>query len=85
MFRPENAQSLVGIALTLGICWALSDDRRRFPWKLALGAVAVQVALVLLLVFITINQVAGNLLLIVGTLLIMASPAVFLKCRRPRG
>ncbi|MCC7266531.1 MAG: NupC/NupG family nucleoside CNT transporter [Caulobacteraceae bacterium] len=49
MFRPENAQSLVGLALTLAICWALSEDRRRFPWKLALGALAVQVGLVLLL------------------------------------
>ena len=49
MFRAENAQSLVGIALTLAVCWALSEDRRRFPWKLALGALFVQVALVLLL------------------------------------
>lgn len=49
MFRLENAQSLVGIALTLLICWALSEDRKRFPWRLALGALAVQVGLVLLL------------------------------------
>ncbi|HQT53014.1 MAG TPA: hypothetical protein PKX06_05955, partial [Phenylobacterium sp.] len=31
MFRLENAQSLVGIALTLAVCWALSEDRGRFP------------------------------------------------------
>src|SRR5436189_5001489 len=49
MFGPENAQSLVGIALTIGICWALSEKRRRFPWKLAVGAVLVQAALVLAL------------------------------------
>jgi len=49
MFRPENAQSLTGLALTLVACWALSEDRGRFPWRLALGAVLVQVALVLLL------------------------------------
>ena len=49
MFRPENAQSLVGVALTLAVCWAMSEDRSRFPWKLALGAIFVQVALVLLL------------------------------------
>lgn len=49
MFRPENAQSLVGIALTLAVCWAMSEDRKRFPWKLAVGALFVQVALVLLL------------------------------------
>ena len=39
MFRPENAQSLVGVALTLAVCWAMSEDRSRFPWKLALGAI----------------------------------------------
>jgi CNT family concentrative nucleoside transporter len=49
MFRPENAQSLVGIALTLLICWAMSEDRKRFPWRLAIGALAVQVGLILLL------------------------------------
>lgn len=49
MVRLENAQSLVGIALTLLICWALSEDRKRFPWRLALGALAVQVGLILLL------------------------------------
>lgn len=49
MFRPENAQSLIGLALTLLVCWALSENRRAFPWRLALGAVAVQVGLILLL------------------------------------
>ncbi|HEY8571813.1 NupC/NupG family nucleoside CNT transporter [Phenylobacterium sp.] len=49
MFRPENAQSLVGIVVVLAICWALSEDRKRFPWKLALGALAVQAVLVLAL------------------------------------
>lgn len=49
MFRAENAQSLVGLAFILLVCWGLSEDRRRFPWRLALGAVVVQVGLVLLL------------------------------------
>jgi concentrative nucleoside transporter, CNT family len=49
MFRPENAQSLVGLALVLIVCWAVSEERRRFPWRLAIGALFVQVALVLLL------------------------------------
>ncbi|MDG2522745.1 nucleoside transporter C-terminal domain-containing protein [Caulobacter segnis] len=48
MFRLENAQSLVGVAFTLGLCWALSEDRKRFPWRLALGAIALQAGLVLL-------------------------------------
>ena len=49
MFRPENAQSLIGLTLIIGVCWALSEDRKRFPWKLALGAVALQAVLVLAL------------------------------------
>ncbi|MGH6909537.1 MAG: NupC/NupG family nucleoside CNT transporter [Phenylobacterium sp.] len=49
MFRVENAQSLVGIALAIGLCWAISENRRRFPWKLALGAIVVQAILVVAL------------------------------------
>lgn len=49
MFGPQNAQSLVGVALVLIICWAVSEDRRRFPWKLALGAILTQAVLVLAL------------------------------------
>lgn len=49
MFRPENAQSLVGIVVVLLVCWALSEDRRRFPWKLTVGALVVQAILVLAL------------------------------------
>jgi CNT family concentrative nucleoside transporter len=49
MFAAENAQSLIGVAATMALSWAMSEDRRRFPWKLALGSVAIQAALVLLL------------------------------------
>lgn len=49
MFRPENAQSLAGLAFILLVCWGLSENKRRFPWRLAVGAILVQVALVLLL------------------------------------
>ncbi|WP_374469098.1 NupC/NupG family nucleoside CNT transporter [Phenylobacterium sp.] len=49
MFGPENAQSLVGIALVLLACWALSEDRKRFPWKLAAGALVLQALLVMAL------------------------------------
>jgi CNT family concentrative nucleoside transporter len=49
MFGPENAQSLSGVVVTMAICWALSEQRRAFPWRLALGALAVQAGLVLLL------------------------------------
>jgi CNT family concentrative nucleoside transporter len=49
MFGLENAQSLVGVVVTMAICWALSEKRSAFPWKLAIGAIAVQAGLVLLL------------------------------------
>jgi CNT family concentrative nucleoside transporter len=49
MFAVQNAQSLCGLGLTMLICWLVSEDRRRFPWRLALGAIGVQVALVLVL------------------------------------
>jgi len=46
MFGLENAQSLVGIALILLICWGVSENRAKFPWKLAIGAMLVQAVLV---------------------------------------
>ena len=49
MFLPENVQALAGVALTLGLCWLVSENRKRFPWVLAIGAIVVQVGLVLLL------------------------------------
>ena len=49
MFGWENAQSLTGVFASMAICWAWSENRRRFPWKLAIGAILVQLALILLL------------------------------------
>lgn len=49
MFGIENAQSLVGLVVTTGLCWLISEDRRRFPWRLAFGSVAIQALLVALL------------------------------------
>jgi CNT family concentrative nucleoside transporter len=49
MFAPENVQSLAGVAVVLLICWLLSEDKRRFPVFLAVGAILVQAGLVFLL------------------------------------
>jgi len=49
MFGPENAQSFVGVAVILLVCWAVSENRGKFPWKLAIGAITVQALLVLAL------------------------------------
>ena len=47
MFTLLNLQSLFGLVVIVAVCWAVSENRRVFPWRLALGAVAVQAALVL--------------------------------------
>ncbi len=49
MWGWANAQSLIGLIATMAICWLLSENRRRFPWRLAVGALVVQLVLVLLL------------------------------------
>lgn len=45
----ENLQAVLGIALILLLCWALSENKKSFPFGLAAGAIAVQVALILIL------------------------------------
>lgn len=49
MFSLLNLQSLLGLVIIVAACWGLSENRRAFPWRLALGAVAVQSTLVLAL------------------------------------
>jgi CNT family concentrative nucleoside transporter len=49
MFGLENAQSLVGVGSVLLICWAVSENRGQFPWKLAIGAILTQAILVMAL------------------------------------
>ena len=56
MFSVLNLQSLLGLAVIVAACWALSENRRAFPWKLAVGAIAVQAALVLALFAIPGSQ-----------------------------
>jgi len=47
MFNLLNLQSLLGLAVIVGGCWAISENRKRFPWRLAIGAILLQAALVL--------------------------------------
>ena len=49
MFGWQNVQSLAGLGLSMALCWAFAEDRRRFPWRLAIGSILVQLALILLL------------------------------------
>ena len=47
MFSLLNLQSLFGLVVIIAVCWAMSENRKLFPWRLAIGAVLVQAALVL--------------------------------------
>ncbi|WP_029417976.1 NupC/NupG family nucleoside CNT transporter [Brevundimonas bacteroides] len=56
MFSALNLQSLVGLVVIVAACWLLSENKRRFPWRLTLGAIAVQAALILALFAIPGSQ-----------------------------
>jgi CNT family concentrative nucleoside transporter len=45
----DNARGLLAVLVILAIIWAMSERRNTFPWRLAIGAVAVQAGLVALL------------------------------------
>jgi CNT family concentrative nucleoside transporter len=49
IFLPENVQALSGVALILGLCWLVSENRKRFPFVLAICAIAIQLLLVFVL------------------------------------
>ena len=40
----DNARAILGLAVIVGICWAVSENRKAFPWKIVLGAVALLAA-----------------------------------------
>lgn len=43
-----GAVSLFGLATLLGIAWAVSTDRRRFPWRIVLWSLALQAVFALI-------------------------------------
>ena len=44
-------RGLLGLVVLLSIAWALTEDRRRIPWRTVIAGVALQWALALLLIF----------------------------------
>lgn len=56
MFSTLNLQSLLGLVVIVAAAWALSENKRAFPWRLTLGAIAVQGVLVLALFAIPGSQ-----------------------------
>lgn len=56
MFSLLNLQSLLGLVVIVAACWGLSENKRAFPWKLTIGAIGVQAAMVLALFAIPGSQ-----------------------------
>jgi concentrative nucleoside transporter, CNT family len=59
-YSLDNARSLGAIVLIVLLSWALSENRRRFPFLLTLGALGVQAGLVLVLFALPNAQAALN-------------------------
>jgi CNT family concentrative nucleoside transporter len=45
----DNARAILGIALIAGIAWLLSENKKKFPWKITAGSVVMMYAFTLLL------------------------------------
>jgi CNT family concentrative nucleoside transporter len=56
-YSIDNARSLLAVLGIILICWLLSENKRRFPFLLALGALAVQAGIVVLLFAIPNSQI----------------------------
>lgn len=48
-YTLENARSLAAVAAIILVCWLFSENKRRFPFLLTLGSLALQAGLVALL------------------------------------
>jgi len=53
----ENLRGIAGAGVILALCWAFSENRGRFPWRLAIGATLAQLALVLILFGVPASRV----------------------------
>ncbi|MEL7128326.1 MAG: nucleoside transporter C-terminal domain-containing protein [Pseudomonadota bacterium] len=45
----DNARALIGILVIFAIAFAISENKRQFPWKIVIGAVFMQFAFALIL------------------------------------
>ena len=45
----DNGRAILGLFVITGIAWLLSENKRRFPWKIVVGAVVMMYAFTLLL------------------------------------
>lgn len=45
----DNARAVLGVFAIAGVAWLLSENKRKFPWKIVLGAIVMQYVFTLLL------------------------------------
>lgn len=45
----DNGRAIIGLFVITGIAWLLSENKRKFPWKIVVGAVVMMYAFTLLL------------------------------------
>ena len=45
----DNIRALIGIILIYGIAFGFSENRKAFPWRIVIGATAIQAVLALIL------------------------------------
>lgn len=56
MYTLDNARPLLAVLVILLIAWLLSEQKRRFPWLMALGALATQAAMIVALFAVPNSQ-----------------------------
>lgn len=45
----DNARAIVGVFVMVGLAWLLSENKRKFPWKIVLGSIVLMYGFTLLL------------------------------------
>ncbi len=58
----ERFVSLVGLLGMVGLAWAMSEDRRAFPWRVVLWGLALQLTLGLIVLSPAVQEVAFGLI-----------------------
>ncbi len=65
----DNARAALGLVAIFAIAWGLSSNRKALPWKLILGAVAMQIAFALLLYGVSpVKDALASASVVVGAL-----------------
>ena len=54
----ERLVPVLGLLVMIGIAWGLSTHRKRFPWRVVLGGIGLQVAMALLVLQVPLGKAA---------------------------